>query len=705
MTNLTILLFSAVLSAATDSAPSMKDSCRSYDEIMPFLTSAYGLKPNPYGVHLLAGGNRDRIDMNLDWAHTLIGDGGHAKELFSGFNKNIRQPKGEWIHFVNGCYKRKLIPICRIASNYQGSSWVKPEPDAPGDYTSWAEAIKSVVKGLPKMDGVPLYIEVWNEPGFTVEWSGQPSATEYAHFLVDVTRALRSLNDDRIVILNGGLSELEKMFKAVPESVWAFDVLSSHPYPHGRPPESNNHDGTTEKPTDLTIDGYTLELEVMARYGRPKMPVMITETGYDLGNQTFARLGYPIIDEDLRADYMMRAFRDFWIKWPELVAVLPFEFSSGGDWSRFDWVNPKSGIDERGWPTLRYKQYDYVAHLAKPNDPSGAISGKVLQTDLGVAVDGVTVALDPGDATSLTDLHGVYMFPDLNPGSYTLSFERTGFTSISSENLQVAAGKNTVLNTELAAIGEGRIRGRVVEGTTGKPIAGVPVTLIPGKRSDTTAKNGSFKLSSVVPSRYIVEASMAGFHPHRIRDVVIAKGTTVDLTFKISENQYPKTENLFRNAGFEEGDRAGLAIGWEIRRGSDHPEIYSIDKTVSRTGDASQSLRANRGEIKLIEQYTHYTTIEPGKTYLAGVWVKTKGLKRGEGQGVYVLGSLFADSMAGLGDMESSRLPDGDNDWTLLTITAKAPPKSGRLRLTLFADADEGTVWLDDAFAGEQKHK
>ncbi len=670
---------------------------------MPFLTSAYGLKHNVHGVHLLAGANKSNIDRNLVWAHTLVGDGGHAKDLFSGVGPDTEGPNPAWIHFVNGCYERKLVPICRIASTYAGSYWQKPEPDAPGDYTSWANAIKRIAAGLPKKDGVPLYIEILNEPGVTIEWSGQPSATEYAHLLVDAARALRSLKDDRIVILNAGLSQLDAMFEAVPESVWAFDVLSSHPYPHGRPPEINNHDGTIDKPSDLAIDGYTLELEILKQYGRPKVPVIITETGYDLGNQTFAHLGYPIIDEDLRADYMMRAYRDFWSKWPELIAVTPFEFSNGGDWSRFDWVNPQSSTDEKGWPTIRYKQYDYAAFLAKPNDPTGAISGKILQTDLNVPVDGILVSCQPGSATFVTDVNGNYFFPKLTPGSYKLNFKKQGFGNLEDQVLVVSAGENTVLNTQIAALGLGSIKGLVLDGVTGGPVSGATITIRPGRRSVSTLKDGSFLIEKVIPSRYIVEATKAGFHFHRKKDVLVEDGAKPSLNFLISKSYYPLTRNLLRNVGFEEGDRAGLGIAWEIRSGKDYPDIYSMDTKILHTGDASQRIQANLKGINLIEQYTHYSTIEAGKSYMAGVWVRTRGIKRGSGRGVYLEASIFNNHMKGLGTLETEKPLDGDNDWTLMTLFSQAPPDSGRLRLTVFADAEEGTVWIDDAFAGEMK--
>lgn len=43
---------------------------------------------------------------------------------------------------------------------------------------------------------------------------------------------------------------------------------------------------------------------------------MITETGYSLGDKRFN--DFPAIDDELRATYMLRAFRDGFLQWPEL---------------------------------------------------------------------------------------------------------------------------------------------------------------------------------------------------------------------------------------------------------------------------------------------------------------------------------------------------------------------------------------------------
>lgn len=699
--------FAPCAPCAAETIPGVNAPYRDEAELVRFMKSAYGLEHNPCGVHLLTGDNIGLTEIHLDWSRELIGEGGVAKNLFMNITARTKGPTAGWIHFVTACYERQLVPFVRLAGIHDAtrSYWLKPEADAPGDYTSMAEAVKRVVAGLPRMDGVPLYIEIWNEPGLTVEWSGEPDIEEYGHFLVDVAAAIRSIGDDRIVILNAGLIEFEDMFDAVPESVWAFDVLSSHPYPFNRPPESNNQDGTAgPKPTYFAIDGYVTETEILARYGRPNIPVILTETGHDLGNQIITDPPYPIIDEDNRADYIMRAFRDYWPYWPEVIAVLPFEFASGGGWTRFDWAKPDSETDANNWPVDRYKQFDYVAWLAKPNDPTGAINGKILQSRLDVPVEGVTVTLQPGGQSTTTGPHGNYFFPKLDPGVYHLTFNRPGFTSADERNISVRRGRNSIIYKEIAAIGYGTVEGRVVDGSTGAAVPGASISLKPGGQRTQAGADGTFRFAQVIPSTYIVSASRPGTMMHRKRDIAVTRNETTSLEFRVARKTAPETTCLIKNVSFEDGDSEGVGIGWEIRPGLAPPArgIFTMDHRYARTGDTSQRLAANLGPYNLIEQYTHYSTMRAGREYVGQVWVKATGIRPGSGKGVWLEGMIIKNDMTVLETDTADLVLDanGDADWTLLEVRAVAPRGAGRLRLTFYADAEAGEVWIDDAFVG-----
>ena len=315
------------------------------------------------------------IDDQLNHVLQVAGSGAYVKQLLYGIVPSTSGPQSCWIHFVSAAYDRGLIPVVRLEGPYGGTCWLKPQADHPGDYSTIAQAFKRVVAGLPLRSNLPLYVEIWNEPNLGSEWGGSPNPVEYAQFLVAVSSALRSLNDPRIVILNGALSpggdynslSFIDAMATVPGAMQAFDVWATHPYPGSHPPQYNIHNGTAAY-SQSTIDSYLLEIDRLATHGRTGLHVLLTETGYALGANDFAFEGYPPINESNRADYISRAWRDYWSHWPEVLGVCPFELVDPyNGWGNWDWLY----TDGR-----HHAEFDSVAGLDKT--PSIAASTLVI---------------------------------------------------------------------------------------------------------------------------------------------------------------------------------------------------------------------------------------------------------------------------------------------------------------------------------------
>jgi len=301
-------------------------------------------------------GDQRYLDWQLDRAKSLIGWHGYVKQMFHGIRVDTTEPKQCWIDFINGAYDRGLQPIIRLQGAFNGNYWEKPS-----NFAAMAQAFKRVTEKLPRRDGFNLYIQIWNEPNLNVEWSGQANPKEYGQFLVESANAIRGIGDGRIVLMNGPLSPggnispltfNYQMFRDVPASLWAWDVWGAHPYPANHPPEYNIHRGSATYPK-LTIDSYQQEVEQIAAWGRKGVKVMLSETGYELWNNTFGWEGYPAVDEGLRGDYMMRAFRDYWKGWAEIVGVAPYELSDPTNvWTNWNWIDGNG--DSYGNPRPQY---------------------------------------------------------------------------------------------------------------------------------------------------------------------------------------------------------------------------------------------------------------------------------------------------------------------------------------------------------------
>ncbi len=658
---------------------------------------------NPYGVHLLEVGG-ENVEKHLTWAHTLIGDGGHVKCFFTGIDQNTGGPRGDWARLIQGIYDRNMIPICRLAGHFGDGGWAKPQADAPGDYFSMAIAVRRVVEGLPRKEGVPLYVEVWNEPNLGHEWSGEPSAEEYAHFLVDVHRELKAIGDERIRVLNGATALdpefAREMFAKVPESAQAFDVWASHPYPYNHPPEYNIHDRTAVN-QDFTIDSYLLERAVLSEYGRRDAEVIITETGYYLGADLFAHEGFGIVDELCRADHIMRAFRDYWSKWPELIAVTPFQFCDpGGGWRQFEWVEPDSGTDENGWPTKRHLQYDYVAALAKPNDSTGAISGKLLEPETGQIATEVTLVLDDGVQRAQTDRLGNYFFSRLAPGPHRITLWAGQLRPLWAGSFQVVAGQNAVEDLKVAPTAWASIEGYVREMGTDLPLAAL-VRLAPGRRTQTSNAQGLYRFAEVLPGTYALAAQAPGYGPARQRDVIARAGRTETVFLRLGRFAATGSgRNLMSNVGFEDEQRNGLGVAWAALGGGPAGGTFYPVSQVVHGGSSSQAVRVREGEARGLEQFSAYNIITPGREHVAGAWAVALDLPAGRTRA-----ALFVDFTDNDGNSIAKHETRAEfalpGRWAPLTISATAPEGAQRLRLGLQAEGRDGTICFDDVYAGE----
>ncbi|PWH13511.1 MAG: hypothetical protein DDG58_13975, partial [Ardenticatenia bacterium] len=329
----------------------------------------------PRGIHTMAQDLciPEFIDLHLDQALHLVGSGGYVTQLFYGITAATAGPDACAIYFVNAAYNRNLVPILRLQGRFVSPGiWEKPDPGPAGDYAAVAQGFARYVAGLPRRDTHPLYIVVWNEPNLWIEWGGAPNAGEYARFFTAVSRAIRRLGDPRIRIVNGAVSpgsghlNFIRSMLAVPGFVYAFDAWASHCYPYNHPPWYNNH-SRNARYGEYAIDCYLLEKREIERYGRSGFKFLITETGYELGDATFAFEGFPSIDERNRADYMAEAFSRWWPSWPEVIAATPFQLGDPwSGWERYDWIDYSVSLNPRQVQFSPRLQYTVVSALSKP---------------------------------------------------------------------------------------------------------------------------------------------------------------------------------------------------------------------------------------------------------------------------------------------------------------------------------------------------
>nr|MBC7246051.1 DUF11 domain-containing protein [Chloroflexota bacterium] len=546
----------------------------------PGLRLPSGRNASVYGIHTFVQSrwnpcDQGYIDYQLDRARELMGAGSYVTQLLDWIDPTWQGPLDCWKYFVNKAYDRGLIPVVRLAGASTPQFWIKPKPDPDGRYGSWARAFSKVVEGLPKRDGYNLYVQVWNEPNLNWEWEGQANPTEYGRFLVDVAAAIRTLGDPHVVILNAPLSPggdydyldyLRSMLINVPSALWAFDIWASHPYPGNRPPSYNIHNGTAGD-SWAAVDLYQRELEVLTQYGRSGVKVLLTETGYELYNAYDVL--YPPINESNRADYIVRAFRDYWSQWPEVIGVCPYELvDPQGTWWKWDWVG--------------HRQFDAVKAMDKSFSSVSSVMRITFQvtaaSSAGTYYNDVSVTASNAPSLSLTRVAPVTVYVPTPTRTPTPTLTRTPTASPTATAIATATWTPALTFTPVV---------------TETPSPSATISATPTASATSTEIPTATFVPTNTPSLTPVSTETAAPSPSPSATMSQLPTTTVTLspsptateTFTVTPTP-TSCPDLIHNGGFEQTG------AWQIGA-SAHPAAYTTVRAYS--GQRSMRLGIDSG--------------------------------------------------------------------------------------------------------------
>lgn len=366
--------------------------------------------PTPYtpipdqkrGIHLLLDDGRnhwlpDVWPQHLEAARHIVGEGGYVVQLIRLDDLDVDR----WQAFLDLCARERLVPIIRLAGEYDHDRkwWTAPPRDADGQgYQEVAARYRDFLSRL-HWPAEPRYVVVYNEPNRGDEWSNAPDPAGYAHFLLDVGLALQDIG---ITVLgpaldlyaphsNGQLiaghryvdaeTFLDEMAAAEPRAFDVIDVWASHAYPldpfrldpsrhvfqidyangasnprHTEPPEGLHNRG---------VNSYQWELWKLEQLIGPRareLPVMITETGWrhapsqdpEARDSVHANVSFETMTAYVNLAFYGNGGRypdlpeTGWIPWQQDPLVLGVAlFALGGyprEWGHTNWVV----VDEDG---------------------------------------------------------------------------------------------------------------------------------------------------------------------------------------------------------------------------------------------------------------------------------------------------------------------------------------------------------------------
>lgn len=278
---------------------------------------------NKIGIHILF------LDELLE-AGALInsngGDWGYVTVPIQAGDKDIKK----WQSFMDEAKKHHIIPILRIATEgdyFKTTTWRKPEDEDIIDFANFLNSLNWPVKNR--------YVIIFNEVNRGDEWGGYANPHEYANLLSYAVSVFKSRSQDFFIISSGmdngastdgtNYSEydyFELMNAGVPGIFNQIDGFSSHSYPNpgfSQPPSTN---------TPKSINSFSYELATVESLSLKKLPVFITETGWD----------QELFSDKIVADYFKEAIDGTWND-PRIVAVTPFLLkANAGPFEKFSFL-------------------------------------------------------------------------------------------------------------------------------------------------------------------------------------------------------------------------------------------------------------------------------------------------------------------------------------------------------------------------------
>ena len=208
----------------------------------------------------------------------------------------------------------------------------------------------------------------------------------------------------------------------------------------------------------------------------------------------------------------------------------------------------KSGyMDETQEVTVTAGQTTQVnVFLKLPPVTTGSITGIVKDYTTGELISNCVVSLNPGGQSKSTDASGVYSFDDLDAGTYSLTFKKSGYMDETQE-VTVTAGQTTQVNVflKLPPVTTGSITGIVKDTDNGQLIANCNITITPGGLSKITSSQGRYEFSDLESGEYTMTFTKSGYETASTYVTVTAgKVSTVDIflksksAFSLSEDSY-----------------------------------------------------------------------------------------------------------------------------------------------------------------------
>ncbi len=136
------------------------------------------------------------------------------------------------------------------------------------------------------------------------------------------------------------------------------------------------------------------------------------------------------------------------------------------------------------------------------------LEGNVYDSACGTPLTGVVITISSVNVTTTSDINGDYATGTPTPGTYTVTYTKPGYQTVTMNNVVFAAGQLNLFNVAMLAPGAITLNGHVEELATTTAMPAVPVTVSDANNTYqfTSDGSGDFTNCTVLPGLYTIAA-------------------------------------------------------------------------------------------------------------------------------------------------------------------------------------------------------
>lgn len=212
-----------------------------------------------------------------------------------------------------------------IARIDRAPAWARVNRDHPTTPpTNYVDYGRFLAAFAERYRGRVRHYQIWNEPNLAHEWGGAPPQPEaYARLLRVASMAIKSVDDDNVVIAAPMAATLENSPRAMDEVSYLrrlyeagagddLDVQAANAFGLEHPPES------PPDPDVLNFRRVEFVRELMVEFGLRNKPVWFNEYGWNASpaDMNPAKLVWRRVSEETQAEWTVEGVRYALTHWP-----------------------------------------------------------------------------------------------------------------------------------------------------------------------------------------------------------------------------------------------------------------------------------------------------------------------------------------------------------------------------------------------------